>query len=364
MPSALFLTNQFFSHAGAEITVLELAEDFARRGWHCHIMAGVIGQPLALVAYARGIEVTEIGDRVPIADFDLVWCQHGTLADLDLEALKGAERRPYIVSAHLSPFMKLEQVFHPYSNELVDLVVANSVETASSLPSWLDREIWINHNAAPESFLKSRSYSPKISSILCVSNHLPGELSHVLLHFERNLGVNVQRIGLGAELRRVKADDILGSDVVISIGKTVQYALASRTPIYNYDYLGGEGWISEDNIQAVSEYNFSGRPSCRRLTSAEIFEEISSGYQMAVENMQSFNQELLEQFHLSNFVERLLARVEEVRQPLNLAALDQKVLHSISFYSLLHREQIKARYRLGTSNVWSQPSLDVYFGGA
>ena len=73
-------------------------------------------------------------------------------------------------------------------------------------------------------------------------------------------------------------------DLIISIGKTVQYALGMGIPVYEYDYFGGNGYINKNNINEEAYYNFTGRPKCRRLSPQDIVHEIIDGYDEAVSN--------------------------------------------------------------------------------
>ncbi|WP_312408586.1 hypothetical protein [Rhizobium sp.] len=363
MPRALFMTNQFFSFAGAELTVLELAEEFASRGWECIIKAAVVGMPLSYRAFSAKIEVSALLEDIVVDDFDFVWCQHGTIANVDFQSLSGKSHRPFLVSAHLSPYLALEKILHPYTGELADLIVANSKETAKALPSWLNSEIIVSGNPAPRYFFRQREYRKDIERILCVSNHLPGELAHVLLHFERNLNINVTHIGVGSEGRRVKPEDIIAADVVITIGKSVQYALASRTPVYLYDHFGGDGWLTPENISDQAAFNFSGRPDNRKLTSDDILKELSADYSDVARITASLTDSDIAKFHLSLFVDNLIERITTPRPPLNYSEFDERGMDVANLQIKLHQATLRQKYGLTTSDMWSKPSLDSYFGG-
>jgi len=356
------MTNQFFSYAGAELTVLELAEELVSRGWECVIKATVVGAPLSYRAFSGQIDVSAFSENVAVGDYDIVWCQHGTIANIDYYSLVQQAYRPFIISAHLSPYMALEKILHPYTSELADLVVANSVETAKSLPAWLKSEVVVNNNPAPQKFFRERNYRSAIENVLCISNHLPGELAHVLLHFERNLKINVSYIGIGAECRRVHPSDVIAADAVVSIGKSVQYALASRTPVYVYDHFGGDGWVTPHNICDQALYNFSGRPRTRRLTSGEIFEEISQNYAETVRTTAEISDAHLDKFRLSAFVDNIIMRSAQPRSVIDVSKIDSRVMEVVSTHIKLQQDALRERYRLPTSDIWSQPSLDSYFG--
>lgn len=74
-------------------------------------------------------------------------------------------------------------------------------------------------------------------------------------------------------------------DVITTIGKTVQYALALGIPVYEYDHFGGDGYITKDNVNLEEMYNFSGRATRRKLTGAEICDEIITRYEFALQHV-------------------------------------------------------------------------------
>lgn len=359
---ALFLTNHFFAFAGSELTIVEMAEELQFRGWDCKIKAAIIGSPLGFQTYGRGIEIGMIDSLIDVSDFDLVWCQHGSLANIDFNHLRQSARRPFIVSVHLSPYTPMEKLFHPYENELADLIVANSEETAGSFPEWLDRDRTIvSNNPAPRNFFFKREHRSSIKKLLCVTNHLAAELSHVLLHFERDLNVDVVRIGWGGEIRRVKPEDIMAADVVISMGKTVQYALASRTPVYLYDHFGGEGWVLSDNLKQLAEFNFSGRPYCVKRSSDDLKADLLSGYEHAIDDSGKRPEEMVDAFRADGFVDRLLEILGRDRKPISFDAQSERVMSGFSQCIEVLQKEYRSKFGVSGNSIWEKPSSDRYF---
>jgi len=64
-------------------------------------------------------------------------------------------------------------------------------------------------------------------------------------------------------------------DLVITIGKTVNYCLALGVPVYCYDWFGGSGYLNPGNFAINKRHNFSGRDSFRKLSGEAIFREIT-----------------------------------------------------------------------------------------
>ncbi|WP_416914340.1 hypothetical protein [Seohaeicola sp.] len=62
--------------------------------------------------------------------------------------------------------------------------------------------------------------------------------------------------------------------MVLTIGKSVQYAMAARRPVYVYDRFGGPGWITSENFKNAEKFNFSGRCVGQEKRAEEIASEI------------------------------------------------------------------------------------------
>ena len=60
---------------------------------------------------------------------------------------------------------------------------------------------------------------------------------------------------------RITPDLLLKFDLILTIGKTVQYGLVLGIPVYNYDHFGGDGYITLQNIDFESNYGFTGKPN-------------------------------------------------------------------------------------------------------
>lgn len=342
------------------MTIIELAEHLTALGWSCEIRAAVVGAPLGMIAFEHRIEVSPIQPLMDVSSFDLVWCQHGTLANIDFSALTQS-RKTLIVSAHLSPYTNLERVLHPLENELCDIIAVNSNETRSSLPQWINSEkVVVTNNPAPASFFTNRSYNSTVRNVLCVSNHIPHELSHVLLHFMRDLMINVTTIGAKYTYARTTPRHIADCDLVISIGKTVQYALASRTPTYVYDHFGGDGWITSRNIDTMSDYNFSGRPSCRKLTSAAILKELLGDYQYAINEINDIPHNKINRYHIDTLISLITHNVTPLH-PIQVHAVDARILETTNLQIQLIHQMYKYKYPDEHNSIWCSPSIDQYY---
>ncbi len=264
--------------------------------------------------------VTDAIEELPLTRFDLVWCHHDLLSLLPLatfEAAASAASLPLVASVSLSPYEPYESVDPEVAHALSAEVFANSGETLRALVArghglLSEETIRIFHNAAPARFWSARRPSSgpvgSLSSLALVSHHPPQELDAVVGHLEA-AGVSTWRIGQAHDYRRIEPEDLLRVDAVLSIGKTVVYALATGTPVYLYDRFGGDGWLTEANFEANADFNFSGRPALRRRPPEDLAREILDHFPRGAEAMRAIVQSLdLEGYRLATHLESLRRR--------------------------------------------------------
>ncbi|OOR90211.1 hypothetical protein B0181_04875 [Moraxella caviae] len=184
------------------------------------------------------------------------------------------------------------------------LYVANSEETKDKLLEFTinEHDILVSNNAAPNYFMQTNT-SKTLNKILVVSNHVPPEIfqAAVLLQ-QKNIQVHFLGMDFGNS-HRVTPQVISKYDAIITIGKTVQYAILSQKPVYVYDHFGGCGYLSADNFEKARYYNFSGRGFYQKPAET-IAKEIMQGFDQALDFMLSFDD--TNRFALDKFVNRIL----------------------------------------------------------
>lgn len=163
------------------------------------------------------------------------------------------------------------------------------------------------HNAAPDKFfVESKDVPVSPRRILAISNHLPDEVRDALAILRGS--AEVKYIGRnGGEVVLVTPQHIAECDLVISIGKSIQYGLVGRTPVYVYDHFGGPGYLEEANFETATYRNFSGRCTPVRRDAewlaSDILERYGAGRAFAL----NVTPQALERFRLSRYLEALLA---------------------------------------------------------
>ena len=155
------------------------------------------------------------------------------------------------MSVHLSYYHPIETLHHPISKRFATMRLFNADVTRDTLEGKEETDnIYVLRNAAPLRFhqMPSKSFET-LRNILIVSNHLPNDLLIAAKKLEE-LGFKIKIIGKGHIVKLLEPSDFFDIQAVISIGKTVQYALVAGIPVFCYDHFGGPGWLSELNIRA------------------------------------------------------------------------------------------------------------------
>lgn len=304
--SALLLTNQLFRWSGSEVFLIEIAEELARCGWSVSIFSPDMDKEFAQNFSTD--QITPIFDKenCVLEQFDLVYCQHQVLNfffDQLIEA-EEAGKSPFVVYGHLSPYNKLERPgkFVEQAFAFADLIICNSRETLNKmLELGLSPEkLKVFPNPAPATFFEIEPKTKAPRSLLAVSNHFPKEVRKALKIIEKS-GVKVTRRGRQFKSIRVTPEDLQMHDMVLSIGKTVQYAFASKRPVYIYDKFGGPGWLTAENFRLASEFNFSGRCVHRKLDADALSQEILSP-PFDLLKLERELDELRQEYMLTNYV--------------------------------------------------------------
>ncbi len=297
-----------------------------------------------------------------------------------------------IINWSLSPYEPLEA----YSAFWADLtlLIANSEETkierarAQGIPV---ERIKVINNPLPEKFncgLESYPTNPRRETerlrVLVVSNHVPQELSD-LIQLARNKNnfsnhdetatwkderisegcsnsLTFVHCGQGGDIIQEVTPQLLKKfDVVVTIGKTVQYCLGVAVPVFEYDRFGGRGYINTDNYEEAKKFNFSGRPQNRILSSQDIFHELFQGYPEARRQARILQGKAFNDFSIGKQIEylfQLLSEKKEINKDLldGIIAPKNFVPDSIAFiaaFSYLKSDnyQLKGELNASISNV-------------
>ncbi|MFG1425598.1 glycosyltransferase family protein [Roseixanthobacter glucoisosaccharinicivorans] len=304
----LIATNQLERLSGSEIVALEFAEFFKQKGHQVDVFANYRGLPIRLLFKESGIIIETDPKNIRPMCYDLVYFQHHVAGLFSYEAHENDVESSIFAFGHLSPTGFFESGGWAHESILADVTLANSPETATALAqTGLTVPVRVFHNAAPDTFHAKRTgLRATPGKILFVTNHSTPVCLEAIEILKADF--DVLHIGRGGDkVARVNRRMIREADIVVTIGKTVQYALAVGTPVYVYDHFGGPGYLSEENFQWAAAFNFSGRCHGRKLSGEALAADILAGYGGSRKFTLAMSEEKLAPYRLSSHLEALLA---------------------------------------------------------
>ncbi|WP_049976221.1 hypothetical protein [Azospirillum sp. B506] len=302
-------TNHLQDFTGSEIIILEFAEYFSSLGHNITLFANCAGSPLdKIIENTLGLTIETDPENINPFSYDIVYFQHQVAGLFNYSFDDGAKRETAFIFGRLSRRSYMESGGWLHDQLIADHTFANSLLTAEHLEHvGVKSAITTFHNAAPPAYFRDRvSYAPKPLVMTVISNHADPVLLEAInllksQHIVRHLG----RSGTGQQL--VTPEIIQESDLVVSIGKSVQYALTSRTPVYVYDHFGGPGYLDESNFDRAARYNFTGRCCGRKLSPTDLAEDIAGNYKKGVDFAQSVSSATLARYHLPTYLDKMLS---------------------------------------------------------
>lgn len=274
---ALLCTGRLDTFSGSELVIIEFGQELRRRQFDVHVYAHHIAEPLEASLHMAGIVAKKCND-IDLTSYDLIYTQQNALSLLlDAPAMEQLCKvgLPYIIFAHLSPYIEVEAPLSRLESEIATHIIANSVETRKALAAFgaAYQKAIVVPNPTQDAYI-SRTPVNALRKILIVSNHCPDEVlaARELLI---SAGYAVDHLGEGGNVTMMRPEILHDCDAVITIGKTVQMAILANRPVYCYDHFGGPGWLTDQNYQMAAALNFSGRDQPVKKTAMEIFEEIT-----------------------------------------------------------------------------------------
>jgi hypothetical protein len=326
----LISQSSLFHIAGSEVVTYELATFFASEG--AEVIVATLGfnegwqkelESLGRV-HVKRIDDPALDQLLAERAPDVAWIHHQVIPPRLVNDPDGT----CFVFHHMSTTVVHEFPLSPsVEASLASAVVFPAQETlqaqvASGLLTGVAPErLAVLGNPAPDAFdSPGRELPEQPRRILVVSNHAPEEV----LEAEELLGVDLEFVHVGERADQsgrkaiLRPADLSDVDGVLTIGKTVQYALLSQLPVYCYDHFGGPGWLTLENIELAREKNFSGR-GFERKPSAEIARELVAGYTAARHEAAALYDRYAAVFRLSDTMRHLFGEME----PRPVSALDE-----------------------------------------
>lgn len=337
LPKSILITQgELVQYAGSEIITLELAEYFSQKGSRVDILSGHIGLPIKKeFTRLKNVSLHTTTQKINFNNLDLVWIHHNLIPSEIIKLATSGSLKSRVVFHHMSSVLPLEAPFYPIiEKELADLILFNSYLTKNAIESKtkdisLSGEVF--NNPAPEKFYKARPElnKEKPRKILVVSSHAPKEIiTATNMLKRRNISIEFMGEGRLREFRCVTPKDIINADVVITIGKTVQYCVLSGTPVYCYDHFGGPGYLSRRNFLKAAEYGFSGKGFSMK-TPTVITQDILGQYRRS-----QIDAKYIKNMHSADYL--MPARIDMVLKNIQREKINNKLnvdkIHLEAFY--------------------------------
>ena len=304
--------------AGSEVVTLELADYLQNQGANVVVYTYYFADPMKKYFSEKKIKVIDDDDlKLKLSDFDYIWVHHQVLPLNIINELgrKLPTNMPKFIFNHMSgsEHILLE---HPYIWDLEDklssISLFNSKETYQNLQNYFPNKLNTNlfQNPAPIDFSETKDdiLSRKLKEILIVSNHPPKEILGLIKKLQDN-GYRVISLGGFREDQSLITPEVIsGFDVVISIGKTVQYCLIAGIPVYVYDHFGGPGYLNDANYIGAEDTNFSGRCSGKKSIN-NIFTELINDYNKTVSYQSKNRKKFINKFSIDKVLDSILGNI-------------------------------------------------------
>lgn len=319
----ILLTNRMIKdYTGSELDVCSVGSELVRMGYRVEAAAYELGDPLMSQYADSEILFTNLQKQdLALKEYDIIIGHHNTIF-VDCIMREDIRYKKAVFSS-LSPGMSIE--YPPECANDLTLCMANSSETYDRMKTLGVNEenivIFPNY-ILPEFFDTIRENRQTLTKICVVSNHVAEEVKEAadILKIGGGTGIEVDLFGQEYQSVLITPELLIQYDVVVTIGKTVQYCFGCKVPVYCYDIHGGPGWLNRDNFAVAANYNFSGRGFDRKLSAMELVMDIIKGYIPALDRLELFHQIGRERYDLRVNLRRLLKQID------NLPEINQEAL--------------------------------------
>lgn len=317
----VLITNFGISkYSGSEINAITIAKRMKELGHKVYIAALNFSSPL----YDEAKEYIDVCINLKKdefnfeeVEFDLIWAHHFFLLDWLIFDKKVRAKKVIYSSLSGKEYFEATPI---YGNSL-NLILANSPETQAQLKEEGMKSVQLLENYSFEEYFNREIEVKELRKIAVVSNHVPEEVKKALsLLKEKEYEVEIY----GEEGKQeLITDKVLENyDAIITIGKTVQYCMSLKIPVYVYDKFGGAGYLKMENIEQNRQHNFSGR-SYEKKSEEELVNDIIDDFPNAIKDLEQIKQYAYKNFCFEKNIEQLLEQIEKM-QPIDLSQIREE----------------------------------------
>ena len=308
MSKNILITNYEISqYSGSEINAATIAKRMKELGYTVYIAGLNFDGPL----YTDTKDNFDVCINLQKDDFDFtkiefeyIWAHHFFL--LDWLIFEKNVRAKKILYSSLSgkEYFEAPPI---YANEL-NLVLANSPETKQQLILDGIKNIQLFENYSFEEYFKRDIKVDNLKKIAIVSNHIPQELNQTV-EILRQDGYCVDIYGIEGKQELITDKVLEKYDCIITIGKTVQYAMSLKIPVYIYDRFGGSGYLKMSNMEQNRAHNFSGRGYEKR-EAEELAKDIVEDFPNAIKELDEIKEFAFNNFCFEKKIDLVLNQLE------------------------------------------------------
>lgn len=341
MQKNILITNyEMINYMGSEINASTIAKRFKELGYKVYMFVMYFDDPIYSEVKENFDEIIDINKNefdFSSIEFDLVWVHHSFL--LNWLIFENKIKAKKIIVSSLSPVVPFEYI-PQYANDL-SLVLANSEETKEQLIKEGIKEVFVLENYSFKRYFEQENEVKELKNIAIVSNHVPDEVMEAKKMLE-DAGYHIELYGMAGKRELINDEILKKYDVIITIGKTVQYAMSLQIPVYVYDIHGGEGYLTLENIEKNRIKNFSGR-GFEKKNAKEIYTEIIQEFEKALKVTPEIKKYAYDNFCFENNINKILEIIKE-KNDINPDLIRKK--YAIDKRNLLTTKQL-ADYLIG-----------------
>lgn len=307
----LLTNNRIKNFTGSEIDTVTIANYFISLNYNVDIFTLEYSEPLINNLDKKVRIICYKTADLLLSDYDLIWSHHFPLLDYVLFTKK--VKTKYINYSCLSSFEPYEMM--PIYYKRLSNITYLSNETKEYFKN---QKIDMHNFSFFPNYVYDRYFDNEkniegLKRICIVSNHIPKELIEAKELLEDNKYI-VDIYGSGYNETMVDSNLLNKYDLVITIGKTVNYALGLGIPVFCYDHFGGDLYITKKNIKDSFNYNFSGRYKKIKLSATEIYNYIIANYNLAVKSIKYNKKFIKENCSFENNIDKLLKKIFNLPQ--------------------------------------------------
>lgn len=356
----LIATNQLQRISGSELNALDLAIYLHSQGFEVTLTSFIHGSPIAEIIERHQLSYRNLTtytiDDSP-RHYDFLISQH--ISTIDYLVFKTNMSFGKIWHRSLSTTEPLETL--PIYSQHLKTVYVISPEIkefyTENYPNISPESIEIVPNFVPADFFEVKRQAKEFN-VAIISNHPPEELIRLQSYCEKYFPeVKIKIFGRTHNVELISPEIIANYSAVISIGRSVLYALAAKIPVYVYDRYGGDGWLTPKNYEKSKEANFSGRFLREKLPTEDICRqilEIKEGRIFTTSMLSELQQKCKTDFHISKFI-KSLEELKCKQENLKLATI-RKTFTQVEAYSdiflkyYISQEKLRNRIQLVEEN--------------